>query len=875
MPQSKRTATGVLGGLVGLVGLSAIAGILVTATVTPAIAVASNTASGAITMFDNLPSYLDIDGLMLPTTLYTKNASTGQYEPWTKFYDQNRVPVTWNQIAPVMFDAILSSEDPRFYQHGGIDPLGTSRALLSNLKGDANVQGGSSISQQYVKNVLVQQCYTKAKDDKAIQKCYTDATNSSGAAGIGRKLQEMRYAIALEQRYSKTDILLGYLNIANFGGQTYGIEAASVHYFGVHAKDLTLVQAATLAGMVQNPNVYRIDMPGGTRMVKGKPANGQADGYSMTKQRRSYVLGAMLKGHKITQAQYDTAIKTPITPNLQQPTTGCAATSAPYFCSYVVSVVQNDPAFGATAEERTKSLRQGGLNIYTTLDWRLQDAAQAAVSKYTPASVDSTSWTYGSTVVSIENSTGRVLSIAQNTNFTYDKQPQAGSTGIVYAGDLANGGSSGFAPGSTFKLFTLLDWLEQGHSVREVLDGRLQVFKHMTNSCTGDWTNTSNTLVRNFQNEPGFVGTPMQFTAQSLNTGFFAMASKLDMCDIGKDATKLGVENADGSGPIKMRFLTSVIGNTASVSPIAMGGAFSAVANNGVFCQTRVIDKVTDASGKDRALPARTCSQQLDPAVAATAAYTLQGVMRPGGTGILSNPNDGTQLIGKTGTNESTQTWLVGASTAVTNVVWSGVANGQFINGQPNPAADVFKTRYNGVQLSYVRYLLGKAAMRAADQYYPGGSFPAPDPNLTKQVLTNLPNVVGMTQDQATQTLEAAGFIVQVGPAVDSNLAAGTVAAQDPAPGMVAGGATVTINPSNGQGIAVPNVAGGPAPNAVPQAIQALQAAGFGNVSPGQCTVDPSLLPGMARVTGTTPAAGTMANANTPITVTFLRKNCP
>src|SRR5690606_35373045 len=195
--------------------------------------------------------------------------------------------------------------------------------------------------------------------EQVLLNCWTDATTASGIEGYQRKLQEMRYAISLEQRYSKTDILLGYLNIANFGGTTYGVDAAAKYYFGVAAKDLTLGQAATLAGIVQNPNAYRIDRPEGTmfddegngynkapdgvvddiakkqvgalnsKLEKGEITEEQyiaaADGYSATKGRQLYVLSRMLDDGKITEEQYDEAVLEPITPNIHRPTTGCVA----------------------------------------------------------------------------------------------------------------------------------------------------------------------------------------------------------------------------------------------------------------------------------------------------------------------------------------------------------------------------------------------------------------------------------------------------------------------------------------------------------------------------------------------------------------------
>lgn len=709
----------------GLVALSAVAGVLVTAAVTPAVAATSAAATSAIDTFDNLPSELQINPLELPTTIYAKNPTTGKYEALTRFYDQNRVPVTWSQVAPVMYDAILSSEDPRFYDEGGIDLLGTARALVSNLKGDSNIQGGSSISQQYVKNVLVQDCYssvddknlTQAKKNAAIQACYDDATNANGPSGYARKLQEMRYAIALDQKYAKNEILLAYLNIANFGGQTYGIEAASEYYFGVHASQLDVEQAATLAGMVQNPNTFRIDEP-------NDKVNGKADHYALTKQRQEYVLGRMKTLGKITADQYQVAMKAPITPKITPPTTGCALTGAPYYCAYVTSIVTSDPAFGSNAVEREQALRQGGLNIYTTLDWRLQNVAQATVSQYAPASMPG--FGYGATIVNIQPSTGDILSIAQNTHYsTTSTNPDSGATSVVYAGDSTEG-ANGFPAGSSFKLFTLLDWLQTGHSLNEVINGYPRVIPHITNSCQGDWNNPGNVIIPNFNNEHGYYGTPLQFTAQSLNSGYFAMAAQLDLCDVMKDATSLGVTLANGRGPVLMNNLFSVLGSNA-VSPIAMAGAYAAIANGGVFCQPRVIARVTDSSGKDLPVPAKTCTQVVDPGIAATAEYALQGVMHyPNGTAASANPNDGTPLFGKTGTANGEQTWLISSSSAMTSLVWSGTTD-----DRGNTNLDLYhQWGQSSTDLGEIRYAMSRQIQGAADLYYPGGPLPAPEASL-------------------------------------------------------------------------------------------------------------------------------------------------
>ncbi|MBN9189854.1 MAG: PASTA domain-containing protein, partial [Microbacterium sp.] len=239
----------------------------------------------------------------------------------------------------------------------------------------------------------------------------------------------------------------------------------------------------------------------------------------------------------------------------------------------------------------------------------------------------------------------------------------------------------------------------------------------------------------------------------------------------------------------------------------------------------------------------------IDPKVAATAASALRGVMQGGGTGSQGNPNDGTQLIGKTGTHETRQTWLITSSTKVTTANVVGTVSGP-------DSVNLSRLTYNGIQLWNLRYRIARSIQGAIDQWYPGGQFPAPDRNLTRFVLRDLPNVVGMSQDQATQTLNSAGFQVQVGGPVDSDLPAGTIAQQDPGAGKTAGGATVTISPSNGQGLSVPDVSGQKSSDAAAQ----LHAAGFANVA--ECKQ------GDAVVSSTDPPSSTMTNRSTKITLT-------
>jgi membrane peptidoglycan carboxypeptidase len=336
------------------------------------------------------------------------------------------------------------------------------------------------------------------------------------------------------------------------------------------------------------------------------------------------------------------------------------------------------------------------------------------------------------------------------------------------------------------------------------------------------------------------------------------MAEKLDLCDITNVATRMGVTQGNGK-EVEMTNLNSIIG-TNFVSPMAMAEAYATIANNGMYCQPQAIDRVTDSDGNELPKPQRTCSQVIAPNVAATAAYALQGVLASGGSGQQANPGDRTPVLGKTGTHEEITTWMVQSSSRVSTATWVGNVDG---------GGDITKTRYNGWMLNQIRFPISKAIQRAVDEAYPGGQFAAPDNELTKVQMVQLPNVLGMTMDAAKAALEEAGFTVVVGPEVDSNQPAGSVGAQNPGAGEVAGGTTVTISPSNGAGISVPDVSG----RSLDDAKRTLRQAGFGNVSDGTCTptADGSKDP---KASGTSPAAGTVANRNASITVDYTASDC-
>ncbi|MDJ1114870.1 transglycosylase domain-containing protein [Microbacterium dauci] len=875
MPHSKRTATGVFGGVLGLIGLSTVAGVLVTATVTPAIAVSGYAASSAIEMFDNMPSYLKIDKLMLPTELYAKNGA-GDWTVMTEFYDQNRIPVTFDEVNPVLYDAILSSEDKNFYTHGGIDLIGTLSALAGNLGSGTN-RGGSSITQQYVKNVLQQNCEAEATSDDEVRVCYEESTVNSGTAGYERKLQEMRYAIQLEKEYSKDEILIGYLNIAHFGGSVYGIGAAASYYFNTTVDKLSIGQSAALAGMVVEPNTLRIDRPerGSVTNSEGEPINTAADGYALTKDRQQYVLGRMLKDGKITQEEFDLYNEGTITPKINPRRTGCQqAKGMEFFCEYVVSQIKRDAAFGETPEERTAALRRGGLKVYTTIDASLQAAARDAIS-IVPSSVDYME--LGATGTQVEVGTGRILSMVQNRPYSVETGNR-NTTQLNYNVRQVDGGASGFSAGSTYKLFSLINWLQEGNSVNANVNGRVGIKNVET--CNGNIVqqpadNSGQTNhIGNFEGSSGYNGTPYNFTKDSLNSGFLAMAERISVCSTNQVAMDLGVMRGTGD-PLDNENVPYDVLGSGNVAPLDMAQVYAAVASNGILCESKAIDKVLNADGSEHPIPERTCERGMSEAVASTAAYALQAVMQGDGTGSGSRTYDGVPILGKTGIHQFEHTWMDGASTEVATVVWVGNEKATQIAGVGTDTKDddrwanikLDEHWENGWRLSRIRNAIWPVMQRAANAEYGGQAFPQPDKDLTKREYVNLPNVVGMDVEEATDVLEERGFSVTVGDPVDATEEAGTIVEQSPGAGRVPSGTTVTISPSNGEGATVPGVGGTPE-----DAQAALRAAGFTNVRT-LCS-DAEGAPAEGVVTGTDPSAGETVSRGDRITIRYQSSDC-
>ena len=700
----RRTVLGVLGGLLGFVLASVLAGVLVVVAMAPVVAVSAIATTNTISVFENLPEYLSIEPLSEKSNIYA-TAGDGTPRLLASFYDQNRVEVGWAQISQYVKDAAVASEDPRFYEHGGVDLQGTLRAAVTTVVG-GEIQGGSSITQQYVKNVLVQRCELES-DQTSQDRCYDAATETTA----DRKLKEMRLAVGLEGKYTKDEILRQYLNITGFGGTVYGVEAAANYYFGVTAATLSLPQAASLVAIVNNPFKFQLDRP-------ESETNGAANGYADNKQRRDYILGQMLKYKKILPEEYRAALAAPVEPSIHEPSTGCqTAGGSAFFCDYVLHVLQNDPAFGDDAEARMLKFRRGGYDVYTTLDLDLQNAAETALAANIPTVFGGGD--LGAVVSSVQVGSGRVLAMAQNKDYSQDPAVQATGanyTGINYNTDYDYGGSSGFQPGSTYKIFTLGEWLKEGHSLYERVDSRRKAnWGTFRDSCLGPQNYDKEDF--NPQNDQPNETNPnysaLEATVGSINTGYIGMAKRLDLCGIRQTAEAFGMHRADGD-PLGQS-AASVIG-TNEVAPLSVAVAFAGIANNGVTCTPIAIDRIVGRDGAEILPPTSTCTRSVEPDVAAGMAFALHQVMTRGtATPSNSRTRPNVPMVAKTGTTDGAKdTWMSGASTKVATTVAVVAVTGSL---------DQRHQRVGSGLISDARHRIWPAVMSVANAKYGGGAF--------------------------------------------------------------------------------------------------------------------------------------------------------
>ncbi|QDG62286.1 transglycosylase domain-containing protein [Pseudarthrobacter sp. NIBRBAC000502771] len=706
-----------LGRLLGFLAASVMCGVLAASLVVPAVAAAGMGVSSSIGFFESLPTELTVQPPSQATRVLT---SDGQ--AIATFYAENRVRVPLDQMSPFIKDGIIAIEDSRFYTHAGVDPQGILRALVSNLT-KGGEQGASTITQQYVTNVL---------NEAQLSQDRPDAVVLNGQKDFGDKLREMKLAIALEKKYTKDQILEGYLNIVFFSSNAYGIEAAARYFFSTTAKDLTLPQAALLAGLVNSPTLYN-------------PATNPDKSIV----RRNQVLSEMLRLRRITQAQYDAAVATPIELKITPQQQGCAnAAMAPYFCDYISHLILNNPAYGATEVERERRLYRGGLTIVTTLDSRLQAAAQVQVDGTAGANPDR----WAASLLTLQPGSGKILAMAQNTVFL----PQAGKfdTNLNFNVDARDAqgndlnGAGGFQPGSTMKPFTFAEWLNEGKPLTAEVDASRRVYplgfpwKDSCGKVLGAYStaqaNPALGAADDLQNaEDGFYRPmPVNYGLyNSINTATFASAAQLDFCGIQKMVDSVGLHSGLDSTPVNMHQLGNLLGGTG-VAPLTLANAFATFATEGRYCAPIALAEVTDAAGAKLPAQVPDCHDAVKPDVARGVNSVLQDVLKKG-SGVWINPKvqDTVPTAAKTGTsNNNGSTWVVGYTTGLVTASFFGDAlEGQKRAGQNVTINGTFYPRLDGYMIAgpqWANYMLKVAPLYPATPFAPPpASMIGPNPN--------------------------------------------------------------------------------------------------------------------------------------------------
>ena len=673
---------------------------------------------------------------------------------------ENREALSDYQIPQVMRDAIVAIEDSRFYDHKGVDFVAILRAAWANLRHREVVQGGSAITQQLIKNAFM-----------------TDEQT------VDRKVHEPAMAYQLESRWSKEKILNEYLNVVYFGSGAYGIQAAARSYFGIDAKDLTLAQAALLAGLPKSPSAYS---------PRRDPEAALA--------RRDLVLNKMYQQRYIDSGQLQEALAA----SLQLADAG---TDSEVKSPHWVELVREQ----LVARYGSSTVLGGGLRVYTSLDLGLQQAAEDAIKAVLDQPGDPSA-----ALVAIDVHTGQMVAMV------------GGSDSSKLQFNLATQGKR--RPGSAFQPFVLVAALQRGISPEATYDsGPVAV-----DLPGGPWMVSSA--------DEGSL-TLAKATADSSDGAFARLVMEVGANSVAKTAADMGITTSLGDQPGPAIALG---GLTTGVSPLEMAMAYATLADGGERLSARIpydpskpgfpvtIVRVTDADGVviDENDAVRT--RVIDPGIAALATSCLRGVITDG-TGRAADI--GRPAAGNTGTtDDSRDAWFVGYTPDLVAAVWIGYpdeqrsmedVHGALVTGQTLPAeiwarfmkaalattpASDFSTsaagRWVTVDVCSESHLPPtELCPIVVKMLFRSDKVPSDSCNIHVPKAVFMPNVVGMSIAKAKRVLTAANLKVRTVQDTTSLKPAGIVLKQDsPADKPILEGSEVVLRVSAGQATTVPGL---------------------------------------------------------------------
>nr|WP_277605523.1 transglycosylase domain-containing protein [Glycomyces sp. L485] len=627
------------------------------------------------------------DDLVLPpapesSTLYANDGET----VISTFGDQYRVQLEYDQIPDSVKEALVATEDSNFYEHNGVDPEGVMRALVTNISSGDTSEGASTITMQYVRQVL---SYTATSPEEVA---------AASEVTLDRKVQEIGYALALEEEMPKEDILTNYLNTVYFGHGAYGIGAAAQVYYGKVPAELTVAESAMLVGLVQSPSAY-------------DPIAGSSEAATA---RRNHVINRMVQVGFLTAAEGEEAKAEELNLNPQEAnnTSGGAIDSKyGFFVDYFEQWWEQQEDFGDSADERKARLYRGGYEIVSTLDVELQEAAEDAVEKQLKTGSE---FALGSVVV--EAGTGAVQVMAVNRTYSNDISDNGPNTSGDGKGTYPNttnplltgsASSPGYQAGSSFKMFTMLAALEAGMPLSTTISSPYQyTSKYVVGdgeaSCGNYWCprNAAKSEVGNYNMWTGF--------GESVNTYFVQLVERVGADKAIEMSKRLGLEyhNAQDlsltSGDRAETFGPFTLGVTQN-TPMEMAAAYAALPADGLFCEPIPVTSAVTSTGSTIAFETA-CKQAVEPEVARAA---VDAARCPTGYGAATGKCTwGTAegvgetvkgpVAGKTGTTDENSTnWFVGFT--------------------PNAAASAFVADPDGPNNFVGRSNLGKPANAVGD----------------------------------------------------------------------------------------------------------------------------------------------------------------
>jgi penicillin-binding protein 1A len=758
---------GALGRILGIVLVVGVAGALLALTALPALPVADRLLE---VVRDQVLETEDIGAASLVPVNSFVYATDGSLIAELTF-EENRNPITLDEVPQVVIDAVLATEDANFYEHRGVNHLAIVRAFITNLVSGGIESGASTITQQYVKLAFLtpEQTYQ-------------------------RKIQEALYAVQIERQLTKDEILERYLNRAHFGVGTYGVGTAAQRFLSVDISEVTVDQAAMLAGILRSPS---------NNNPISNPENARA--------RRDVVLGQMASGGFITREEADRAQSLPLRVAFSEP----PVPDQPFWSDWVARLLINEElaealgsqtdalqAMGDTSEERRRRVFQTGLRITTTLDLRLQALAEDSLREYLTSEdggPEEVALAPSGAIISIEPQNGAIRALAIGPHEFGSCVEDGQWVGQLDDGLLLcdktkvnsaipGGGGSGRQPGSAFKPFVTAAALEAGFPPGYTLDARGPA---VITGCVG--IDGEEYVVRNAGGDD--VLDMAAAMARSSNVYHAQLTSDVGPLRVAEMARRLGV-------PVPDRDVACALGLGATdITPLAMASGYATIANDGVYCAPFPIERIETADGRLLWEHTPDCRRVLDAEVAAQTADILAGPVRAGGTAPIANLGEW-PTRGKTGTtNDYVDAWFVGMVRQLATAAWVGYPQGTrfyvdeataegvcgsqvFLNRCPAVRqtlqnVTIAGTRYARVFGGTIPAPMWKHYMERAVEPFEPLDFPAPPRRLASPV----PDVVGAFDvDDARLRADLAGFTMRV-EEILSDLPPGELISQSPAAG--------------------------------------------------------------------------------------------